>query len=102
MSYCAPLGIPHSEFLGWNEEDQDKALSWHQRDKETCSRCGTHPSDWKLVRFPFTAQLEICLGCEMLDWMRKDDNEAMKRPGVHPVLKPSRSLLLARGAIKDG
>lgn len=100
MSYCAPLGIPHSEFLGWEHDDQDKALAWHRQQNESCNRCGTHPDDWKATRFPYTHGIEVCRGCEMLDWTRED--EAAKGPGRYPVLKPSKSLLTARGVLKDG
>lgn len=95
MSYVGPLGIPHSEFLRWKESDQDKALAWHQREQQRCSRCGTHPEDWNTVRFPYTPMMDVCRGCEHMDWM-KDDPEYGKA-GRHVVMKPTDSLLRAYG-----
>ena len=40
-----PLGIPHSVFKGWPQLDQDKALAWQRRQRETHS-CGVHPEVW--------------------------------------------------------
>jgi hypothetical protein len=46
MQYCAPQGIPHSQFLAWAAEDRDKALWWLIHDRQTCKQCGTRPDEW--------------------------------------------------------
>lgn len=72
MDYCGPQGIPHSVFLKWKEEDQDKALAWVVHNRLKCGRCGTVTSDWldeagmDREPPPYVAVTELCVGCQIL------------------------------------
>jgi hypothetical protein len=70
MRYCAPRGLPHSVFLSWSPDDQDKALAWLIDEESRCSECGTVPAEWlaadgkKLaVPPPYEADVDFCGGC---------------------------------------
>jgi hypothetical protein len=78
LDYCVPLGIPHSTFLQWDEEDQDKAIAWSIEERSRCSRCGTKPQDWLDERGrvleppPYRATDRRCYGCATLDSHREE------------------------------
>jgi hypothetical protein len=88
MEYCAPLGIPHSKFLGWSDEDRSKAISYMQWKKKFCQRCGTDPSEWigpdgKTVEPPpYEPVTHVCYGCAALEEERvalsKEDSSSSK------------------------
>lgn len=65
-----PRGIPHSTFLGWDPDDQDKALEWVALERRTCSGCGTRPDEWDPAlggdRDAYRAEPRRCAGCEEL------------------------------------
>jgi hypothetical protein len=73
MDYCGPLGIPHSKFLKWSDDDRNKAISHMLWKKKFCSRCGTDPSEWldadgkTLEPPPFEAVTHVCHGCATLE-----------------------------------
>ena len=77
MDYCGPIGLPHSKFLGWSEEDQDKAIAWHVNKLMTC-QCGTDPGEWidKDGRLeyplPYVLKTRKCWGCTMLEDKRSE------------------------------
>lgn len=77
MEYCGPIGLPHSRFLSWDPDDQDKAMAWVFHKASRCSQCGTFPEEWldgdgmPVYPPPYMAGSEICLGCETLDAERK-------------------------------
>lgn len=66
MDYCGPRGIPHSRFLSWEQDDQDKALAWMEIVDLTCKQCGTRIEEWENDRFAYVGQAEYCPGCEVL------------------------------------
>lgn len=78
MEYCGPLGIPHSTFLSWDPEDQDKAIAWKIHEASRCSSCGTYPEDWLdsegryIDPQPFVAKTIRCVGCQVLDDKREE------------------------------
>lgn len=79
MEYCAPLGIPHSQFLRWLPEDQDKALAYEVFKRTTCHRCGTIPEDWldpgtgqEKDDPPFVVSTRYCPGCATLEEARDE------------------------------
>lgn len=45
VRYCAPLGIPHTTFLGWSDDDQAKALAWQTQDDDKCPGCANPLSE---------------------------------------------------------
>lgn len=69
MAYCAPRGLPHSEFLRWDADDRDKALTWLMHDLERCPSCGTRPEDWDPEhggdRHAYAWEPRACRGCEV-------------------------------------
>ena len=77
MEYCSPLGIPHSKFLEWSDEDRDKAISYMLWKKKFCSRCGTDPDEWldpdrrASEPPPYEATTRLCLGCATLEEERE-------------------------------
>lgn len=89
MDYCAPRGIPHSEFLSWSSSDRDKAVWWMLRQRETCPRCGTRPDEWTPAkgghRRAYIAQIRTCEGC--VTKLRTEEAPEMKqgRPGANYV-----------------
>lgn len=99
MDYCGPLGIPHSTFLGWSEDDQQKALWWKARNRQVCAGCGTHPDDWNEdlggSRNAYVPEEVTCPGCraragaeEQLQAERK--NNPTGKHGTYIVLvRPS-------------
>lgn len=72
MAYCAPLGIPHSRFLDWEERDQDKALAWLAFERTKCPGCSTFPEDYldedkKMISPPpWKVSDQICYGCLLI------------------------------------
>jgi hypothetical protein len=73
MDYCAPLGIPHSQFLQWSEQDRSKAISYTVWKAKFCEGCGTEPSTWLddegkyLEPPPFVAVTHRCMGCATVE-----------------------------------
>jgi hypothetical protein len=77
MDYCVPLGIPHSQFLRWDTDDQDKALAHMVLTRTTCGKCGTIPEDWldsegkELDDPPYKVSSRYCPGCATLEAARE-------------------------------
>jgi hypothetical protein len=99
LEFCTSHGIPHSRFLSWSEQDQDKALLWMIEERSKCPSCGTHHDEWwEAVEDgkgkeqpksppPYVAETRTCLGCEILGDAREQipDN---KGNSVHIHLVP--------------
>lgn len=82
-----PLGIPHSTFLSWDEDDQDKALAYRRERATVCTGCGTRQVEWEDDRFAYVAESHQCLGCEVLAQERENiPDEAL---GVWTYLVPA-------------
>lgn len=75
-----PLGIPHSEFLAWSEEDQDKALMFQREMATVCKGCGTREADWAENPDAFVGDIRECPGCARLEDER-ENAEGLK--GAH-------------------
>lgn len=84
MAFCNSHGIPHSVFLEWDPDDQDKALGFEKEQSKACSGCGTRKEEWDLDRFAFVADSWTCPGCEVLAQARDDIPEG--RQGVKVFL----------------
>jgi hypothetical protein len=79
MEYCAPLGIPHSQFLRWSTDDQDKAMAYEVYKRTVCHKCGTIPEDWidhetgrELDDPPFEPVTRYCQGCATMEDAREE------------------------------
>lgn len=91
--------MPHSEFLGWSEDDQDKALAWadfaRAEERERCRSCGTRLSDWldehgRWLSEPlFEPVRDQCPGCERAHAKREEISDEL-RPYTSVVFKPYR------------
>lgn len=86
LDYCVPLALPHSEFLSWDEEDQDKALAHLRYQASVCNGCGTRKDEWSEDRFAYVAQSDRCLGCEVL--AQEKDNLPEDTKGIRLFLVP--------------
>lgn len=93
-----PLGLPHSEFLAWSEEDQDKALMYRREMATVCRGCGTRQSDWDADPDAFIGDFTQCPGCIRLEDER-DNTEGMK--GVHYRLLPKEQALAKAETMGD-
>jgi hypothetical protein len=60
-----PKALPHSVFLGWADDDQDKALAYEAAVRQVCPRCGTRPAEWEADREAYVGQTHLCPGCEV-------------------------------------
>ena len=62
-----PKGIPHSVFLDWLPNDQDKALAFVRYENRRCPKCRTHEEDWEHDGTAFVGwQKPPCPGCMAL------------------------------------
>lgn len=88
-----PLGIPHSTFLSWDEDDQSKALAWTREQRQVCSHCGTRLEEWDESKggdeYAYVAQATRCPGCEALEDARQQVPEDANRSGVRFHLVPN-------------
>ncbi|WP_402465800.1 hypothetical protein [Isoptericola aurantiacus] len=78
MAYCGPKGLPLSEFLSWDQADQDAALSWQAYEARRCSGCGTHPDEG-----PKHFHVDVCATCVQLEKVSR--SEDAKAAGAHVV-----------------
>lgn len=92
MAYCAPLGIPHSHFLGgppgWTDADRDLALAWDARRRATCPGCGTRSDQWAGNPQAFEVEYDDCPGCWLLAKAR-NKLERDQPQHVHTHLVPA-------------
>jgi len=85
MQYCGPRGIPHSQFLSWDPDDQDKALAWMLHEGEKCPGCGTFPSEWlddegyPVDPEPYDPKSLLCVGCKTLAEKQEEIPEDQQR-----------------------
>lgn len=95
MEYCGPLGIPHSKFLTWPEDDQDKAIAHLLHGRSQCGQCGTNPQDWvdeegiPVEPVPYVAEAIRCYGCSAIAEVRQDIPSDMSNE-YHVFLRPNR------------
>ncbi len=72
MQFCNQVGIPHSEFLSWDETDQEAAIEYELHNAERCPHCGTFADEWLDDKGrhkepqPYIAHTVNCLGCEAI------------------------------------
>lgn len=93
MEVAAHYRIPHSEFLGWDADDRDKAIGWHLRQRGTCPHCRTRTEEWDPRRGGSRAAYQvteaICPGCQLLGQARAAaDRDTTKPPhGAYLTLR---------------
>lgn len=86
MKWCSDRGLPHSELLGWAEDDRAKQVAFLLVDAQRCSQCGTSQWEWDEDRFAYEPALHLCHGCFLLDASAQDQTDAT--PGSRMVLVP--------------
>lgn len=101
MDYAGAHGLALSQFLSWDSADQDAALAWAERERETCRDCGTHRDDWDPKhgghRAAYVGQAYICEGCKTREATDASLKEARKRlRGVRVRLARNLSLPMWR------
>jgi hypothetical protein len=90
LKVCHHYRLRHSEFLGWDQDDRDKAIWSVLRELETCAGCGTRPDEWEDDLDAFEAANELCRGCRALEIGREAYKDRSPPAGVHVVLKRKR------------
>jgi hypothetical protein len=88
MAVCSAYRIRHSEFLRWDPDDREKAITWHVRQAEACPGCGTRPEEWETSHNAYVAEKRRCRGCEIRQQAEASVDEQDGR-GVHIVLRKS-------------
>lgn len=102
---CARQGIPHSRFLSWDKEDQDKMITWVLEQRLTCEKCGTRHDEWDPEKggdlHAYYAQTFTDFGCKVVedayDAARK--NSLKDRDGV-PMMNGVRVRLVRKETIE--
>ena len=67
LQLCSEYGIPHSQFLAWDPDDQAKAIAFAIEKAMRCAMCGT--AEWEWIgedgsrRRPYEAVEHLCMGC---------------------------------------
>lgn len=89
--------MPHSRFLGWSDEDQDKALEYLRLQRDTCSNCGTRDEEWVGNRTAYIGWSRRCPGCEALEQERQNVRKAglsdIQEAGMKVFLVPEAQAL---------
>lgn len=97
MAVCAHYRIPHSQFLGWDPDDRNKAIAWHLRQAETCQGCGTRPEEWDPTQgghlHAYRAEIRKCPGCAVTAQAAQTLHERQEQGelGLHLALTPTPS-----------
>jgi hypothetical protein len=81
-----PIGLPHSQFLSWDETDQDKALAFMRDRRNRCPGCGTHEDEWERDPDAYVGWHESCPGCARLE--QESENVSDSARGVKRFLIP--------------
>lgn len=89
-----PRGVPHSTFLSWHVDDQDKALAWQAEIAACCPSCGTRADEWDPAaggsRTAYVADVTRCSGCEVVAIAERDLREDLPDElGVRISLAPN-------------
>lgn len=97
LAYCVPKGIPHSAFLAWPVDDQDKALAWLAEQSLYCPRCHTREDEWDPKqggdRTAYVAEPHRCPGCETLAQAQREmsrfaEDDDMLGVSLHLIPRP--------------
>lgn len=77
--------------MGWDEDDQGKALAWHLEQRTKCPACGSFAWEWGDEHEhvdAYDADGLHCHGCEKLDVEHDRRKDLPETPGVRVVLYP--------------
>ncbi len=79
--------MPLSEFLSWDEDDQDVVIGFLHERAQVCSGCGTRRDEWKADEFAYVAESSQCTGCELIE---------RERAHVPPEVRGAKTYLVPR------
>lgn len=85
MEWCADHGVPHSEFLAWDEVDRAKLLAFILESRGRCSSCGTSGWEWDEDPNAYEPMRHMCRGCMILYAAEEDNDRSL---GSRMVLVP--------------
>lgn len=93
LAICHHYRIPHSAFLSWNDDDQDKARAFWRFDRSVCTGCGTRPDEWDPAaggdRRAYSADVIVCPGCQLRGDLQRDlQQQDTEQAGQAIVLLP--------------
>jgi len=75
LDYCVPLGIPHSKFEAWSEDDREKALAYRREMAKICSGCGTRHEEWDEDPDAYIGWITRCEGCKRVAQEKRNITE---------------------------
>lgn len=91
LSFCNEHGLPHSEFLAWDQTDRVKALAFLVEKGQRCAMCGTAEWEWDPDqggnKRAYEAVEKHCPGCYQKSVVARDSDD---RPGMTVELAPTR------------
>lgn len=89
MKVSSDYKIPHSEFLGWDPLDRDKAIWFSVRQSERCPGCGTREREFDPEqggsRVAYRTEIRRCRGCEVKQAAEESEDAKVGR-GVYVAL----------------
>ena len=89
LSWCTSHGLPHSKFLSWPVDDQQKVIATLLEERSKCSSCGTAEWEWEEDSSAYTPARHMCRGCQLLDAAQEETETA---PGAKMVLMPRKAV----------
>jgi hypothetical protein len=86
MRLCNKMGIPHSQFMSWDVDDQEKALQYDAWIGMLCPGCSTHPEMWERDQYALVGDTHMCHGCREIENARQDIPETAT--STYAILRP--------------
>lgn len=87
MQFCNKVGLPHSAFMEWSDDDRGKALGFLIEESLVCPSCGTSDWQWEADRGAFVTVEHRCPGCYLIESASKASKDV---PGTTWRLAPSK------------
>ena len=98
MRLCNEWGLPHSEFLAWDEDDRAKAVAYAIEDTLRCQLCGTAEWEWDEDRRAYAPVEKFCLGCYLKSQLEDDAGQSA---GTTITLVPTNSVSHAKRLVRQ-
>lgn len=98
MQFCNEHGIPHSEFIEWESEDQAKALAFMFEEAMRCQMCGTSDWEWEENRHAYEPVLKTCWGCYYREVAQQGQDIG---PGVRVNLERPGTMSAAQRTVRE-
>jgi hypothetical protein len=98
MRFCNEHGLPHSEFIEWESDDQAKALAYMFEESTRCPMCGTADWEWEENKHAYDPVMKTCLGCYYKEVAREGQDVG---PGVTVSLERTGTIQAAQRLVRD-